>query len=388
MIFVGIDVAKDKHDCLIINSDGEVLFKEFTISNTLEGFNLLCSRILSCSNVLDQIKVGLEATGHYNNNLSEFLINKNIPIFVINPLHTSLFKKSQSFRKTKTDKADVNSIVSMLMTQKLTPYSPASYHTQQLKSLTRYRFNLVNDCSKLKTSFARLMNLTFPELEKIVKELQVNSVYQLMSVYSDATTISKAHLTPLTNLLLKYSKGHYGREKALQIREAAKLSIGTSNEVQSLELQQTIARIRLIQNQLTIIDAKIKDIMTQIDTPLITVPGLSYTTAAMLHAEIGDFSRFSSADKILAFAGMEPSIYQSGQYNSSHARMVKRGSKYLRFALYTAAKSVSKWDPTFAAYLAKKRSEGKPYNVALSHVARKLIRVLFSLELNHQAYIK
>ena len=232
------------------------------------------------------------------------------------------------------------------------------------------------------------MNLTFPELEKIVKELQVNSVYQLMSVYSDATTISKAHLTPLTNLLLKYSKGHYGREKALQIREAAKLSIGTSNEVQSLELQQTIARIRLIQNQLTIIDAKIKDIMTQIDTPLITVPGLSYTTAAMLHAEIGDFSRFSSADKILAFAGMEPSIYQSGQYNSSHARMVKRGSKYLRFALYTAAKSVSKWDPTFAAYLAKKRSEGKPYNVALSHVARKLIRVLFSLELNHQAYIK
>ena len=388
MIFVGIDVAKDKHDCLITNSDGEILFKEFTISNTLEGFNLLFSRILSCSNVLDQIKVGLEATGHYSNNLSEFLINKNIPIFVINPLHTSLFKKSQSFRKTKTDKADVNSIVSMLMTQKLTPYSPASYHTQQLKSLTRYRFNLVNDCSKLKTSFARLMNLTFPELEKIVKELQVNSVYQLMSVYPDAISISKAHLTSLTNLLLKYSKGHYGREKALQIRAAAKLSIGTSNEIQSLELQQTIARIHLIQNQLTIIDAKIKDIMTQIDTPLITVPGLSYTTAAMLHAEIGDFSRFSSADKILAFAGMEPSIYQSGQYNSSHSKMVKRGSKYLRFALYTAAKNVSKWDPTFAVYMAKKRSEGKPYNVALSHVARKLTRVLFSLELNHLPYLK
>jgi len=388
VIFVGIDVAKDKHDCLITNSDGEILFKEFTISNTLEGFNLLFSRILSCSNVLDQIKVGLEATGHYSNNLSEFLINKNIPIFVINPLHTSLFKKSQSFRKTKTDKADVNSIVSMLMTQKLTPYSPASYHTQQLKSLTRYRFNLVNDCSKLKTSFARLMNLTFPELEKIVKELQVNSVYQLMSVYPDAISISKAHLTSLTNLLLKYSKGHYGREKALQIRAAAKLSIGTSNEIQSLELQQTIARIHLIQNQLTIIDAKIKDIMTQIDTPLITVPGLSYTTAAMLHAEIGDFSRFSSADKILAFAGMEPSIYQSGQYNSSHSKMVKRGSKYLRFALYTAAKNVSKWDPTFAVYMAKKRSEGKPYNVALSHVARKLTRVLFSLELNHLPYLK
>lgn len=134
-------------------------------------------------------------------------------------------------------------------------------------------------------------------------------------------------------------------------------SIGTSTEVQSLELQQTIARIRLIQEQLAIIESKIQTIMTQLDSPLITVPGLSYITAAMIHAESGDFSRFPSADKLLAFAGMEPSIYQSGQYTSSHAKMVKRGSKYLRYALYTAAKNVSKWDPTFVAYLAKKRAE-------------------------------
>lgn len=388
MIYVGIDVAKNKHDCLIINSENEILFPVFTISNDFVGFTLLLQRIQSCSNNPDEIKIGLEATGHYCNNIAEFLLNKNLPIFIINPLHTSLYKKSQSFRKTKTDKADTHSIVSMLMTQKLTPYAPPSYHKKELKSLTRYRFNLVNDCSKLKVSFARLMNIIFPELEKIVHELQVNSVYQLMSEYNDTQSIAKAHLTHLTNLLSKYSKGHYGRDKAVEIREAAKQSIGTGDGIQTIELQQTLARIRLLQEQIKIIEQKISKIMREIDTPLITVPGISYMTAAMLHAEIGNFSDFSGAEKILAFAGMEPSIYQSGQYTSTHAKMVKRGSKYLRYALYTAAKNVSKWDNNFKTFLQKKLAEGKHYNVAISHVAKKLIRVLYCMEMKHEAYIK
>lgn len=386
MIFVGIDVAKDKHDCLISNSDGIILYSSFTIPNNSEGFNLLCSRILSCSLDLTQIKIGLEATGHYSNNISEYLINKNFQVFLINPLHTSLYRKSLSFRKTKTDKADVHSIVLMLMTQKLTPYVPVSYHQKELKSLTRYRFNLVNDCSRLKVSFARLMNIIFPELEKIVHDLQVNSVYQLMTEYTDPASLSNAHLTHLTNLLLKNSKGHYGHEKALEIRKAAKTSIGTCDG--TIELQQTIARIRLLQEQINVIEKRIKTIINEVDSPFITIPVISYMTAAMLHAEVGDFSNFSSPEKILAFAGMEPSIYQSGQYTSTHAKMVKRGSKYLRYALYTAAKNVSKWDEKFQIYLRKKLSEGKHYNVAISHVAKKLIRVLYSMELQHKAYIR
>jgi len=388
MIYVGIDVAKDKHDCLISNSDGEILFSTFTIPNSSEGFNLLGSRILSCTLDLSQIKIGLEATGHYSNNISEYLVNKNFPVFIINPLHTSLYRKSLSFRKTKTDKADVHSIVLMLMTQKLTPYVPISYHKKELKSLTRYRFHLVHDCSRLKVSFARLMNIIFPELEKIVHELQVNSVYQLMTQYTDPCSISKAHLTQLTNLLKKNSKGHYSREKAVEIREAARLSIGTCDGIQALELQQTIARIRLLQEQIAVIEKRIKNIVFEIDSPFITIPGISYITAAMIHAEVGDFSNFSSPEKILAFAGMEPSIYQSGQYISTHARMVKRGSKYLRYALYTAAKNVGNWDDRFKFFLQKKLSEGKPYNVAISHLATKLIRILYSMEIKHKAYIK
>lgn len=387
MIFVGIDVAKDKHDCIILNTDGEILSSCFTISNTLEGFNNLYEKIISFSNNLSEIKIGLEATGHYSINISEYLINKNLPIFIINPLHTSLYRKSQSFRKTKTDKADVHSIVSMLMTQKLTPYIPTSYHSIELKSLSRYRFNLVNDCSKLKISFNRLLTIIFPELQEIVKQLQVNSVYQLMFEYPSTRAIADSHLTRLTNLLLKYSKGHYGREKALQIRDAARISIGSYDEIKSLELQQTIQRIRLLQEQILTVELRIQNIMNLIDSPISTIPGISYITAAMILSEVGDFSSFSSPAKILAFAGMEPSIYQSGQYTSTHAVMVKRGSRYLRYALYTAAKNVSKWDPTFASYMQKKRSEGKPYNVALSHVAKKLTRVIYSLEINNKTYI-
>ncbi|WP_409015589.1 IS110 family transposase [Anaerostipes caccae] len=388
MIYIGIDVAKDKHDCLISNSDGEILFDHFTISNSLEGFGFLFSRIQASSDSASQIKIGLEATGHYSSNILEFLVNKNLPIFILNPLHTSLYRKSLSFRKTKTDKADVHSIVSLLMTQKLTPYIPASYHRRELKSLTRYRFNLVQDCSVLKVSFSRLMNLIFPELEKIVHQVQVNSVYQLMSEYTSASALSTANLTHLTTLLRKYSKGHYGREKAIEIRSAAKQSIGTSDGILSLELQQTLVRIRLLQEQISIVEARIKEIIEEIDSPFITIPGISYMTAAMIHAEVGDFSNFSSAEKILAFAGMEPSIYQSGQSTSTHARMVKRGSKYLRYALFTAAKNVGNWDDTFKEFLQKKLSEGKHYNVAVSHVAKKLVRTLYSMEMNHTAYIK
>ena len=388
MIYVGIDVAKDKHDCLITNSDGETLFPVFSISNDLPGFSILHQHIQSCTDNPETIKIGLEATGHYSNNIADFLVNKNYHIFIINPLHTSLYKKSLSFRKTKTDKTDAQSIVSMLMTQKLTPYSPVSYHEKELKSLTRYRFNLVKDCSRLKVSFSRLMNIIFPELEQIVHELHVVSVYRLMSEYTDINAISKAHLTRLTNLLSKYSKGHYGREKAIQIKEAAKQSIGTCDGIQTIELQQTLARIHLLQKQIEIIEERIKEIVKKIDSSFITIPGISYITAAIIHAEIGDFSDFSNAEKILAFAGMEPSIYQSGQYSSTHAKMVKRGSKYLRYALYTASKNVSKWDDNFITFLQKKRSEGKHYNVAISHVAKKLVRVLYRMEMTHSSYIK
>ena len=387
MVFVGIDAAKDKHDCFIISSEGIVLYDVFTITNTIDGFNELLSKVRSVSSDMSKIKVGLEATGHYSYNLLGFLLNNGLHTYVLNPLHTNLYRKSLSLRKTKTDKIDARVIASMLMScVELKPYTSTLYHKEELKSLTRYRFDKVSERAKLKSSVARLVNILFPELEKLVPSLHMKSVYALLSEFPSAAHIADAHLTRLTNLLYTASKGHYNRDKAVQIREVARRSIGSVMPAKSLELRHTIKLIEELTDEIDEIEAEIKRIVDECGTTLLTVPGLSYTTVSVILAEVGDFSNFETPDKVLAFAGMSPSTYQSGQLSNCYAHMEKRGSKYLRCALYNAAKYVCTWDKTFSDYLAKKRAEGKHYNVALSHAVKKLVRLIFALEKSHLPY--
>ena len=190
MIYVGIDVAKDKHDCFITNSDGEVLFKSFTILNNREGFEVLFQRVESVSDDLTKVKVGLEATGHYSYNLLGFLLDKGLTTYVINPLHTNLYRKSLSLRKTKTDKVDSRIIATMMMSDmNLKSYSDTSYHNEELKSLTRYRFDKVKERAKLKSSVSRLICILFPELEKLVPTLHIASVYALLSEFPSADVL-------------------------------------------------------------------------------------------------------------------------------------------------------------------------------------------------------
>lgn len=387
MIYAGIDVAKDKHDCIIVDSNGVARSQTFTIPNNRQGFDELLANLKKHSEDLSKLKVGLEATGHYSDNLLEFLIANNLPTTVINPLHTNLYRKGLSLRKTKTDKVDAHSIVTMLRTECLKPYSQSSYHVRELKSLTRYRFSLVQDCAKLKSSFARLCVILFPELEELVPSLHMNSVYTLLSELPNARAIAECHLTRLINLLSGASKGRYSKDKAVEIRNTAKKSIGSYSEVKSLELQQTIQLIQMMEKQIEQIEAKINPIVDSLHSPIMTIPGISYRMAAIIIAETENFANFDSAEKILAFAGLEPSVYQSGQLTSTHAKMVKRGSKYLRYALFNAAKYVCHWDEGFKQYLAKKRAEGKPYNIAVSHAAKKLTRVIFHLIKTNQSFI-
>jgi len=387
MIYVGIDVAKDKHDCFITNSDGEVLFKSFTIANNREGFETLFQRIQSISDDLTKVKVGLEATGHYSYNLLGFLLDNGLPTFVINPLHTNLYRKSLSLRKTKTDKVDAHTIASMIMSDvNLKSYSDTSYHNEELKSLTRYRFDKVKERAALKSSVSRLVCILFPELEKLVPTLHIASVYALLTEFPGASAVSSAHLTRLTNLLSESSKGRYGKDTAITFREAAKSSIGSHMPAKSLELKHTIKLIQELDAEIDEIENEIKFIMDEINSPILTIPGISYRMGAMIVAEVGDFNRFDSPDKILAYAGMSPSTYQSGQLDNCYAHMEKRGSRYLRYALYNATKYVCHWDKSFGTYLAKKRAEGKHYNVALSHATKKLVRTIYAMEKSGQAY--
>ncbi len=387
MIYVGIDVAKDKHDCYIKNAEGQVLAEVFTVANNQEGFDLLFQRIKSVARDLSKVKVGLEATGHYSYNILGFLLGKGLPTYVLNPLHTNLFRKSLSLRKTKTDRVDARTIVAMMKSSEaIKSYTDTSYHNEELKSLTRYRFDRVRERAKLKQSISRLVTILFPELEKLVPTLHLAAVYAMLAELPGAKQIAACHLTHLAALLEKASRGHYGKCQAEAIRDAARRSIGATMPAKSMELKHTIRLIGELTAEIEEIEAEIKRIMDDLQPPILTIPGISYRMGAMILAEIGDLSMFDSPDKLLAYAGCSPSTYQSGQLTSTHARMEKRGSRYLRYALYNAAKYVCHWDLTFGTYLAKKRAEGKHYNVALSHVIKKLARVIFHLQKTGQPY--
>ncbi|WP_191398436.1 IS110 family transposase [Flavonifractor sp. An306] len=386
-VSVGIDVSKDKHDCFIQSAEGEVLMDVFMISNNMDGFRTLLEKIRVCVSHQDKIKVGLEATGHYSYNLLGFLLDNGLPTYVLNPLRTNLYRKSPSLRKTKTDRVDARTIASMLLSDVgLKPYTDTAYRNEELKSLTRYRFDKVKERAKLKSSIARLVCILFPELETLVSSLHIASVYSLLEEFPGANQVAAAHLTRLKALLETASKGRYKRNMALEIRDAARNSIGSWMPAKSLELQHTIRLIRELDNEIAEIEEQIQSLMIELDSPITTIPGLGFRMAAMILAEVGDFTRFASPDKLLAYAGMSPSTYQSGQLKNCYPHIEKRGSRYLRYALYNATKYVCHWDPTFAAYLAKKRAEGKHYNIALSHAAKKLVRLVFAMEKSRQPY--
>lgn len=386
MIYVGIDVAKDKHDCFAINSDGEILIENFSFKNNLDGFNLFFNSISNFNESFKNIKVGLEATGHYSNNILNFLTSKGFNVYVINPLQTNLYRKGQSLRKTKTDKLDARFIATMLITDNLKPYSNLSYHISELKSLVRHRFRLIEERSKFKVSLSRLITIVFPELEKIVWSISQNSILYLLNELPSTKDISSCNLKHLTTLLGKYSKGKYSRDKAIEIRDLAKVSIGTNSPSISFELRQVIQTILFLQSQIDEIDKELKKSLDELNSPIMSIPGISYVTAAFILAEIGDINNFDSPSKLQAFAGLDPSTYQSGKFTATHSTMVKRGSKYLRWALLTATRLVCMRDKTFNDYKNQKLAEGKHYFVALSHTSKKLIRVIFYLLKTNQTY--
>lgn len=341
VISVDIDVSKDKHDCFIVSSEGEVLADVFTTPNNMDGFHCLLQRIRECATPQDKIKVGLEATGHYSYNLLGFLLDNGLTTYVLNPLRTNLYRKSLSLRKTKTDRVDARTIASMLLSDAgLKPYTTTAYHNEELKSLTRYRFDKVKERAKLKSSVSRLVCILFPELENLVPSLHIASVYTLLEEFPEAKQVASAHLTKPKFLLETASQGRYKQEMALAIRNAARNSIGSRVPANSLELQHIIRLIRELNSEITEIEEQIQSIMDELHSPITTIPGLGFRMAAMILAEVGGFTRFDSPDKLLAYAGMSPSTYQSRQFKNCYPHMEKRGSRYLRYALYNATQYV------------------------------------------------
>jgi transposase len=380
MFYVGIDVAKSKHDCCILNGNREVC-SAFTFNNDREGFEKLISEIARFSKEKDfkDIKIGLESTGHYSINITNYLLQKRLSVKIYNPLLVSFKRKAQSLRKTKTDKSDSKFLALLLFSEETEPYLPPVLPIAELKILTRNRHRLVAMRSKLKLSVSRLITILFPELPDVVYSINQKSTHALLLEYPTAKAIAGTHLTKLTNLLSDNSNGKYTRDKALQIRELAANSIGLDSRATGLELSQVIRLILNLESEIAVLDAEIKTIMDELDSPILSVPGIGYTLGAIILSEIGCIENFQSPSKLLKFAGLEPSVYESGKFKADNTPMVKRGSPYLRWALMQAARLVAYRDETFHAYQQKKLSEGKHFYVVQGHLAKKLVRVLFQL---------
>jgi transposase len=380
MIFVGIDIASSKHDCVITNQHGKVLEEPFTIKNDYHGFTLLTTRIEKHIGN-HQVYVGLESTGHYGNNLISHMVEREYLVYVVNPLLTSIARKSTSVRKTKTDKTDSKAICTFLRTHfsTLTPYTLKSYHTLKLKSLSRLRLNLVKQQSLFKVEFTRLVSITFPELSGFTTTIHSRTNYTLFTEIGLPSDILGTRIDRLTNVLTIASKGHFSHQKAQQLKELAKNSIGNRDEYFKIQFQTTISSIRHFSEQIKLIDEEIKQIMDEYFTYIMTIPGVKYTTGAAIISEIGDINNFKSPDSLVAFAGLDPSVYESGEFSSNHNKMSKRGSKYLRNAIWTSSTIIIHNDPVFSAFYTKKIIQGKHHNNAIGHVCKKLTRVIYSI---------
>ena len=385
MYYVGLDVSLEKHDCCILDANRKVIHS-FTVINNAQGFGVLDETLCELDSP-DEIKIGLEATGIYGDNLIGFLRRKGYDVCTINPLLSKKHQSATTLRKTKTDRSDAKNIALIIAASDFQSDLPVSYHISELKSLSRARFLSVKDRSALKNKVKRLVVRLFPELLHEFTDLFGASGMAVMKSYPSAQHLSKCHIDTLAELLRKASRGAFGRDKAVHLRELAKNSVGIYSAAAVIELKMYLERIALLDSQISEFESEIQRIMDEIDSPILTVKGIGYVLGAMIISEIGVIHRFSSPDKLLAFAGAEPSIYQSGKFTPSSGKMVKRGSPYLRWALFQAAAYAAIYSKTFNLYYSKKRSEGKPASVARSHVVKKLSRVIFALLSNNSSFV-
>lgn len=377
MIYVGIDIASEKHDCCILG-EHNIKLESFSFSNTRDGF---ISLLAACKKYAEpeQTKIGLESTGIYGDNLRDFLRRNGYEIRTFNPLLIKKSMQATTLRKTKTDKSDASFLASYLARELPDPDPQISYHISELKSLTRARFSVVGACSKAKTQLKALLVQVFPEFHTAFSDVFGVAAIAILRKYPTAKKLSAAKKTAVAKILSEASRHRLGEEKAAMLIDLAKNSVGCHSETKALEMQYYLDQIELNTAYIRRYEAAIREIMNEIDSPITTIPGIGLVLGAMILAELGDVTRFATPEKVLAFAGLDPSIYQSGKYTPASGTMVKRGSPQLRWALLMAARSTIVHNPNIAIYYQKKLSEGKHYNVICSHIAKKLVRILYSL---------
>ena len=377
MIYVGIDIAKNTHWASAMNSDGEILLQPFSFQNNNEGFQKFISKLSNFDK--QKMLIGLESTAHYGENIISYLFNLDYKIGIINPIQTSNLRKS-NIRKTKNDKVDTFIIIKSLSLNNYTLVTSRDINNIKLKGLSRSRHNLIVMRSRSKIQLASFIDQLFPELNQFFKgNLHLNVSYQLLKEFSSPKQISSLHLTKLSNILHDNSHGRYNKQDAIRLRDLAKNSVGIDNPTLSLQIKQAILQIELYSEQIEEVEKLSKQILDEMKSKLLTIPGMSYNQATVIHGFIGDINRFNKSCQLLAYAGLDPSTYQSGNFEARSTRMSKRGNSLLRYNLVYAAHNLVLHNKTFKEYYDLKRSQGKTHYCALGHCAHKLVRIIFKM---------
>lgn len=388
MLYLGIDIGKRNHVASLIDENSKVLFKAFSFSNTLDGANSLLEKLSIYINAQSDVEIGMEATGHYWLSVYSFLIENKYTVYVVNPIQTDGWRKGTEIRKRKTDIIDSVLIADLIRYGNFNKTSLSDEDTMSLRNLSRFRNYLVSSIGDLKRKVICVLDQTFPEYSTVFSNIFGETSKELLLRFQTADDFENISSNQLDELLEKVSFKQFTKNKVTQISKLAANSFGLKfcQNSFSLQLRLLIEQIKFIEAQVSDVDNEISVILDKIKSPITTIPGIANVTAAVILGEIGDISRFSNASKLAAYAGIDASVSQSGSYVSSNNKMSKRGSPYLRKALFQAALIAAFHDPVFSAFYQKKRNEGKHHLTAVGAVARKLCNTIFAVLKNNTPY--
>lgn len=380
MFFVGIDIAKKSHEVAAIDGKGNIVIKPFKFSNSMKGFEKLLTALRSLSDDLSDLELGMEATGHYWLNLYTRLIECGYSVHVINPVQSDALR-GLYIRQTKNDAKDAFIIAELIRFGRYSETSLTDGDLIALRELTRQRFYLVDCVSDAKRKVISFIDKIFPEYQTLFSDTFGVTSLELLSHYTSPDVIAELDTELFSDFLRSVSKGRFGLQKAREIQSLAKNTFGSFLFADSatLAIRQFLQQIRLLEEQIAELDEYIADKLSTFDTQLTTIVGVGNTLAAVFVAEIGDINRFDAPDKLAAFAGIDPSVRQSGEFNGTCCRMSKRGSPYLRRAFWLAAVSGIRTNAALRALYDKKRSQGKAHAVAVSVVMRKLCNIVYAV---------
>ena len=379
MYIVGIDIGKNHHEASIVSPEGKQIGRSLRFATTHKGADSLMSFIFK--NIGNSPCVfGMEATGHYWYPIYSFLKAKGYTIYVINPIQSDSLRKMY-IRQTKNDSIDSFLIAEVIRFGQFGTTSMADENILAMRQLCRYRDSVISSRTEIKLRIGTIMEQIFPEYEKQFSSLWVSTSMGILEKYLTPENIENAPIDELFEIIKDKSHNRLTKAKAISIKEAAADTFGIkiAQDAFSFQLKQLIDRMNFLDKQIEALDCQILEYYEKFDCYLHTIPGIGMITAATILAEIGDINRFKSSSALVAFAGIDPTVRQSGEFSSTHNHMSKRGSPYLRHAIFLAATTCSFHNSPLNAYYKKKRDQGKHHLTATGAVARKLTTVIYAV---------